>query len=151
MIRASRNRPRERGNGAIEFAIGFSLLWACFSGVFQYGYSMYVYNSLQTAVMDGASYASRANYCASNSNFTNQVKGMVVFGDPAATSGTPTVPGLATSNVTVTITPATFPDTVTVRIVNFSVNAMFQSFTFTNKPVVTLMYLGNYQPAGSGC
>jgi hypothetical protein len=119
--------------------------------VFQYRYSMYIYNYLQTSVMDGASYASRADYCADNTDFATQVKGMVVYGDPTATSGTATVPGLTTANVAVIVTPATFPDTATVRIVNFTANAMFQSFTFTNKPAVTMMYLGNYRPAGSGC
>ena len=136
----------ERGNGAIEFALGFALLWACFSGVFQYGYSMYLYNSLQSAVNAGASYATRATYCADNSDFNNEVKRMVVYGDPAATSGTPTVPNLAVSNVTVTLTPAAFPDTITVRVVNYTANALFNSFTFSNKPAVTVNYLGNYQP-----
>jgi Flp pilus assembly protein TadG len=142
-----RNRKcGERGNGAIEFALGFTLLWACFSGAFQYGYSMYVYNSLQTAVNSGASYAARATYCAGNSDFNDQVKRLVVYGDPSAASGTPTVPNLAVSNVTVTLTPAAFPDTVTVRVVNYTANALFTSFTFSNKPAVTVSYLGNYQP-----
>jgi hypothetical protein len=66
---------------------------------------------------------------------------MVVYGDPTAASGRATVPGLTTGNVTVTATTAAFPQTVTVRIVGFTVNALFQSFTFTNKPAVTMMYL----------
>ena len=63
-------------------------------------------------------------------------------------SGTPTVPGLAPGNVSVTTTPATYPTTVTVRITGFTVDALFQSFTFSNKPAVTMMYLGNYQSGG---
>lgn len=145
---APKNRLRERGNGAIEFALGFSLLWACFSGVFQYGYSMYIYNSLQSAVTDGAAYASRATYCAGKTTFEDAVKAMVVYGDPAANSGLTTVPGLTTDKVDVTVTPAAFPSTVTVRVINFTVNALFQSFTFSNKPAVTMMYLGTYQSAG---
>src|SRR5690242_21702897 len=133
---------RRRGNGAIEFALGFSVLWAVFSGVFQYGYSMFIYNALQNAVSDGAAYASRATYCAGKSTFSDQIKGIVVYGDPAATSGTTTVPGLAVGNVDVTTTPAAYPTTVTVRITGFTVNALFQSFTFSNKPAVTMMYLG---------
>src|SRR5260370_9423449 len=92
-----RSRGNQRGNGAVEFALGFSVLFACFSGVFQYGYTMYVYNALQSAVTDGAAYASRMDYCAANSNFTPQVKQMVVYGDPTLASGTATVPGLTTS------------------------------------------------------
>src|SRR5258707_11043375 len=123
-MRSNRNRSGQRGNGAIEFAIGFSVLWAIFSGVFQYGYSMYVYNALQNAVTDGAAYASRADICATNSTFSNQVQALVIYGDPAATSGPTRVPGLATSNVSVTSTPSTFPTTVTVRITGFTVNAL---------------------------
>jgi Flp pilus assembly protein TadG len=142
-------RPNQRGNGALEFAIGFSLLWACFAGVFQYGYSMYVYNGLQSAVVDGATFASRASYCADKTTFVDQIKGIVVYGDPTNATGYKTVPGLTTGNVDVIAEPATFPQTITVRIINFT--PLFQSITFINKPTVTVMYLGNYRPKGSGC
>src|SRR5262249_39703357 len=149
MTNSNRNR-RRRGNGAIEFALGFSMLWACFAGAFQYGYSMWIYNSLQTAVTDGATYASRATYCGTRTDFATQTKNMVIYGKPNPSGGdAPVIPILSdVSKVSVTTTPATFPDTVTVRIVNFTVNAGFQSFTFSNKPAVTMVYLGNYQ-AGS--
>ena len=145
MMRSNPSRRRQRGNGALEFAIGFSLLWACFAGVFQYGYSMYVYNALQSAVVDGATFASRATYCATKTTFVDNIKGIVVHGDPTDTSVL-TVPGLTTANVDVIATPATFPQTITVRIIDFT--PLFQSIKFTNKPAVTMMYLGNYQPSG---
>jgi len=148
MRHPDRNRGNQRGNSAIEFALGFALLWACFSGVFQYGYTMYVYNGLQSAVTDGAAYASRTDYCATKTDFVTGVQQMVVYGDPTVSSGTSTVPGLTTANVTVTATPATFPQTITVGITNFKANALFSSFTFTNKPAVTMMYLGNFTLAG---
>jgi Flp pilus assembly protein TadG len=152
MTFANRNRRNQRGNSAVEFALGFSLLWACFSGVFQYGYTMYLYNGLQNAATDGAAYASRLNYCGDKaSTFTTNVQQMVVFGDPTLSSGASMVPGLTTANVTVTLTPATFPGSVTVRVTNFAANALFSNFTFTNKPAVTMKYFGSYQPSGSGC
>jgi Flp pilus assembly protein TadG len=144
----SRDRSRRSGNGAIEFAIGFSVLFACFSGVFQYGYSMWMYNALENAVSDGAAYASRANICATDTSFSDQIKALVVYGDPNATSGPTRVPGLTTGRVSVVATPAAFPKTVTVRISDFTVDAMFQSFTFANKPAVTTVYLANYMPGG---
>jgi Flp pilus assembly protein TadG len=148
----NRNRRNQRGNSAVEFALGFSVLWACFSGVFQYGYTMYLYNGLQNATTDGAAYASHLNYCGDKSStFTTNIQQMVVYGDPTAATGASTVPGLTISNVTVTITPATFPASVTVSIKDFTANAFFSSFKFTNKPAITMMYLGNYQPPGSGC
>ena len=146
------NRRNQRGNSAVEFALGFSLLWACFSGVFQYGYTMYLYNALQNAATDGAAYASHLNYCADQpSTFTTNVQQMVVYGDPTVANGGSTVPGLSLANVTVTVTPAAFPASVTVRITDFTASALFSNFKFTNKPAVTMMYMGNYQPAGSGC
>ena len=148
----NRNRRNQRGNSAVEFALGFSLLWACFSGVFQYGYTMYLYNALQNAATDGAAYASHLNYCADQaSNFTTNVQQMVVYGDPTVANGGSTVPGLSLANVTVTLTPATFPAAVTVRITDFTASALFSNFKFTNKPAVTMMYMANYQPPGSGC
>ena len=148
----NRNRRNQRGNSAVEFALGFSLLWACFSGVFQYGYTLYLYNGLQNAATDGAAYASHLNYCADKAaTFTSNVQQMVIYGDPTVSSGASTVPGLTSSNVTITLTPATFPSAVTVSIKDFAASALFSNFKFTNKPAVTMMYLGNYQPAGSGC
>jgi Flp pilus assembly protein TadG len=143
-----RFRNSRRGNGAIEFAIGFSLLWGCFSGVFQYGYSMYIYNSLQAAVTDGAAYASRATICKTSNSFRDAVRGMVVFGDPAASSGAARVPNLTVGKVDVLRTPTDFPSTVTIRITDFTVNALFQSFTFSNKPTVTMPFIGQYQTGG---
>ena len=76
---------------------------------------------------------------------------MVVYGSPTVSSGTSTVPALTTAKVTVTATPLTFPRSITVAIKDYPANAMFSTFTFTNKPAVTMRYLGNYRPAGSGC
>jgi len=28
---------------------------------------------------------------------------------------------------------------------------LFSNFKFINKPAVTMMYMGNYQPPGAGC
>jgi hypothetical protein len=113
---------------------------------------MYLYNGLQNAATDGAAYASHLNYCGDKaSTFTTNVQQMVVYGDPTVASGASTVPGLTTSNVTVTLTPASFPGSVMVSIHDFTANALFTNFKFTNKPAVTMMYLGNYQPPGSGC
>ena len=147
-----RKRLKQRGNSAVEFALGFSLLWACFSGVFQYGYTLYLYNGLQSATTNGVAYASHLNYCGDKASaFTTNVQQMVVYGDPTVSSGVSTVPGLTISNVTVTLTPPSFPKSVRVSIQDFAANALFSNFKFTNKPAVTMMYLANYQPPGSGC
>ena len=143
----NRNRRKQRGNSAVEFALGFSVLWACFSGVFQYGYTMYLYNGLQNATTDGAAYASHLNYCGDKaSTFATNVQQMVVYGDPTASSGASTVPGLTMSHVTVTLTAAV-PKSVTVSIKGLRRTALFSDFKFPTSRLLPAMYL-NYQPRG---
>ena len=159
-MKKSRNRFGNRsGNVMIEFAIGATILVSCFSWCFQYGYTFYRYNALLTAVNAGARYASLAPYDSLTStpstSFSNKVKNIVVYGDPAG--GTiPQVPGLTTSNVVLTVTFTTsssttdVPDYVKVSISTFSVPAIFKTITFTGKPVVKYKYQGIYSPAAGG-
>jgi Flp pilus assembly protein TadG len=137
---------RQRGSAVLEFALSFALLWAVFSGVFQFGYSMYVYNSLANAVSQGARYAARVDFDSPSHAFAGPVKNMVVYGSPTG-GGTPLAPGLATSQVSVTWTTdaAGVPQTITVGINTYTLNAIFQNFTFTNKPRVTVQFLGSYK------
>jgi Flp pilus assembly protein TadG len=134
------------GSAVLEFALGFTLLWTMLAGVFQFGYPLYVYNALNNAVTDGAAFASRADFDANaTSAFSTQVKNMAVYGSPAG-GGQALVPGLTTAQVSVAWTVDTegLPQTVTVRIVNFPVYAVFKSFTFTNKPVCTVRFAGRF-------
>lgn len=136
---------RRRGNAVLEFALSFTLLWTVFSGVFQFGYSMYVYNSLANAVAQGARFAARVDFDSPSYTFVSQVKNMVVYGSPAG-GGSPLAPGLATSQVSVTWTTdgSGVPQTMTVGVSSYTLNAIFQNFTFTNKPRVTVQFLGRY-------
>ena len=51
-----------RGNAMLEFALASSILVPLFAGVFQFGYTLYVYNNLDSAVRGGARYASLRAY-----------------------------------------------------------------------------------------
>ena len=138
----------ERGNSMLEFAVGFALLFSLLSGVVQYGYSMYIYDLLESAVTSGAAYASRTTLDTRNTNFSTAVKNMVVYGNAEGT-GAAVVPGLTTSEVAVTQTPAAgFPDSITVNINSLNVNTVFRSFTFTGKPAVTMHFSGEYYTEG---
>lgn len=140
-----RSKP-DRGSAVLEFALGFTLLWAMLAGVFQFGYPLYVYDALNNAVADGAAFAGRADFNASStSTFSTQVKNMVVYGSPAG-GGQALVSGLTTAKVSVgwTADAKGLPQTVTVRIVNFSVYAVFKTFTFANKPVCTVRFAGRF-------
>src|ERR1700693_1972417 len=96
-------KKSERGNALLEFALGWSILWALFAGIYQFGYSFYVYNTVLTSVADAAELGSKMTYdTASPSTFTTALQNMVVYGN--TTTGTSSiVPGLSTSNVTVGI------------------------------------------------
>ena len=136
-----------RGNVIVEFALGFAVLWACFTGVFQYGYTLWIYSGLVSAVQNGAMHASRATYDTRDLSFQTAVQNMVVYGD-AAGSGVPVVAGLTTANVVVTPYPATgVPARITVAISGFTVNAVFRSFILDTKPRTTVRFAGKYMTA----
>jgi len=133
----------ERGNALLEFALGFSLLWALFAGIYQFGYSFYVYNTVLTSVANAAELGSKMTYdTASPSTFTTALQNMVVYGN--TTAGTNSiVPGLSTSNVTVGVNPeGNMPTDITITINSFTINALFTNFTFNGKPRATAVYMG---------
>lgn len=136
-------RKSERGNAVLEFALGWSVLWIMFSGVYQVGYAFYVYNVLMTSVADAAQLGARLPYdTASPSAYTTKLKNMVVYGD--TTAGTaPIVPNLTTGNVSVTMSPSVgTPQDVTVTISSYTINGFFTSYTLNNKPRATMLYYG---------
>ena len=143
-------KQSERGNALVEFALAFFVLWLMFSGIFQFGYSFYVYNTVMTSVTNAAQLGSTMKYDTSNpSQFTTALKNMVVYGNTTAGT-TPIVPGLSTSNVNVSVNPSsTFPTDITITITSFSIDAVFTKFNFTNKPRATTAYMG--QIVCSGC
>jgi Flp pilus assembly protein TadG len=133
----------ERGNALLEFALGWSILWVLFAGIYQFGYSFYVYNSVLTSVANAAELGSKMTYDTANpSQFTTALQNMVVYGN--TTAGTsPIVPGLSTSNVTVNVNPqGTLPTDITITINNFTIDAVFARFTFNGKPRATAVYMG---------
>ena len=136
-------RKSERGNAVLEFALGWSVLWMMFSGVYQVGYAFYAYNVLMTSVANAAQLGARLGYdTASPSAYTTKLKNMVVYGDTAAGT-TPVLPNLTTANVSVTMSPAVgTPQDVTVTISSYTINGFFTSYTLNNKPRATMLYYG---------
>jgi Flp pilus assembly protein TadG len=129
----------------LEFALGFFMLWAIFAGVYQIGYCFYVYNALLTSVSNAAELGSKLAYDTSDngSAYTTALKNMVLYGDE--TAGTKViVPNLTAANVSVTVNvdSAGMPDDVTVAITGYSIDALFQKYSLTNKPRVTTLYYG---------
>jgi Flp pilus assembly protein TadG len=155
-VNAKPASKREGGNALIEFALSFFLLFAVFSGIFQFAYSFYVYNALVTAVREGARYASLKPYDSTtttpSSTFQTAVQNMVVYGDANPVHGAaPVVAGLTNGNVAVVPTGGgtgtlTAPTQMSVSITNFKVDSVFGSWTLINKPNATFPYTGILTP-----
>jgi len=132
----------------VEFAVAFGMLLSVFAGVFQFGYTFYQYNMLESAVRDGARYGSLAQFDGGSwggANFTTRVRQMVMYGNPNASSGTRVVPNLTPANITVTPTyNGIVPTRITVQIDDFAINAFFTTFTLNSKPRVTFDYMGQF-------
>lgn len=144
-------RARQRGAALVEFALCWTLMWMLFAGIYQFGYAFYVYNQLMTAVANASQVGSKMPFDMTDGGSTaiSQLKNYVVYGD--ATGGTtPIAPGLSTSNVSVSFaTDASgVPHDVTVKIQNYSINAIFTNFSMNGKPRATAIYLGTIACAG---
>jgi Flp pilus assembly protein TadG len=151
-------RHGRRGNVMIEFALGAGVLFSVFAGTFRFGYTFYQYNLLKNAVNNGASYAVLRAYdsatCTPSDAFKTAVKNMVVYADSGGGTS-PTLPGLTTSNVNLTVgwsfTPCSAgsggsPVSMTVSISNYTISAVVGSTTLTGKPAATYPYLGIFEP-----
>jgi Flp pilus assembly protein TadG len=139
-----------RGNAMLELALATGILVPAFTGTFQFGYTFYVYNNLESAVRGGARYASMRNYDSRTSTpstaFSTAVQNMVVYGNTDGT-GTPVAPDLTTANVQVLPNmKGAIPESITVQINNFAVNAIFKTYTFNTKPSTTFPYTGTPEP-----
>jgi len=139
-----------RGSAMIEFALSFAFLFTVFTGVFQFGYAFYQYNSLENAVRGGARYASLRVYDSSTSTpsaaYLTAVRNMVLYGNPTG-GAVPITPGLTTQNVSVTVTfERNVPRLVTVAVTNYQIDAVFTTLSLNNKPKVSFPFLGRYAP-----
>ncbi|MDR3698994.1 MAG: pilus assembly protein [Candidatus Sulfopaludibacter sp.] len=144
-------RRGRKGIALVEFALGSGVLLATFSGTFEVGYAVIQYDKLQTAVAQGARYASLIPYdsasTAPSSAFLSAVQRMVVYGNPTGGSS-PVVPGLAAKHVSLKVSFANgVPSSMQVCITGYKINALFGSFTLTGKPQVSYRYQGVWAPA----
>jgi len=139
-----------KGNAMLEFAVASVILVPVFAGTFQFGYTLFVYNNLDTAVRGGARYASLRSYDSAtsipSSDFSTAVRNMVVYGNSAGT-GHPIAPGLTVENVQILPTmKGAIPESITVQISGYQVDAIFTKITFNAKPSTTFPYAGTPAP-----
>ena len=150
-----KRESREKGSIFVEFALTFLVLFAVFTGAFEFGYAFYAYNTLVNAVREGARYASMKPYDSATSTpstaFSTAVQNMVVYSNPNPAQGAaPILAGLSTSNVNVAvISNGAQPLQMTVSISNVSLDAVFGTITLSSKPSVSFPYLGIPTPPSS--
>jgi hypothetical protein len=140
----SLRRKSEHGNAMLEFAVGWSILWLLFSGVYQIGYAYYTYNALLVSTANAVELGSRLGYdTGSPGTYTTALKNMVLYGDETAGTST-VVPKLLASNVNVHVglDSTGTPRDVTITISGYTINAIFTSYTLPNKPRATALYTG---------
>jgi Flp pilus assembly protein TadG len=153
-------RKRQSGNTLVEFALSFFLIFWTFSGLTQFGYSFYAYNVLMNAVRNGARYGSNYPYSSAtltpDSTYSSNVQNMVVYGTISpANNATPILTGLVPTNVSVTMSMTGAcgsicpPTSVTVSIVNFSLDAVFNTVNLNGHPTATFAYTGILTPPSS--
>ena len=143
----------------LEFALSSTILIYAFTGTFQFGYSMFRYDQLEAAVRAGARYASLAEIDNNDDStvpttYSDAVKNMTVYGTPSpGVNPTPVVTGLTTGIVTVGVDfdGKGVPTYVSVKISSYSVDAIFKTFAFTNKPILKLPFFGKYCSNGTTC
>jgi len=111
---------------------------------------------LVSAVGNGGRYAAMRTYRAASPQDIEKgkaaIRNMIVYGNSQPGAGAaPVAPGLATENVQVgwVMDEKGAPSAVDVSIVNYHVNAMFGSFTFTGRPSAEFPFVGRYAPAES--
>ena len=147
----NRFRRDDSGVQLLEVAIVLPILLLLFGAVAEFGRYFYEYTTVAKASRLGARYlASRSVNSASN--YVGDAKNLVVYGNTAG-GGTPVLPGLTTANVQVIYAGGTsgIPETVTVRIINYKHQPVFDLGKLLNntalttnvdvKPSVTMRYL----------
>jgi TadE-like protein len=142
-------KHRERGHAMLELAISAGVMVTCLVGTFQFGYTFYVYNQLVSAVGNGGRYAAVRTYRGGSEqdieSGNRAIRNMVVYGDPE--------PGLDAAPVLAKLTPEQVdvrwimdekgaPSAINVAIHEYSVDAVFKTFTFTGRPGVEFPYVG---------
>lgn len=112
-----------RGAVLAEAAIALPVIILLLSATAEFGRYMYTYNTLAKATRVSARHISNKPL---NSCNIAQTKNLAVYGNTAGT-GSPILPGLTTSQITVTPTSGT-PTTVTVSVTGYNYTTLFTMY-----------------------
>lgn len=149
LLDLQRFRKDERGLQLVEAAIVVPIFLILFAAVAEFGRYFYEYTTLAKAAQAGARYLSSSPVGALEDS---EAKNLVVYGNTAG-SGAPILPGLTTTQVTITRQGPipVIPETVTIQIVGYQHQSIFNlgallknsglSLNVAVKPSVTMRYL----------
>jgi Flp pilus assembly protein TadG len=144
----------EGGTQLVELALVLVLMLTLFGAVAEFGRYFYEYQTLAKASRVGARYLATAPVSAAEDAIA---KNLVIYGNTSGT-GTPVLSGLNTAQVVITRAGgvAILPQTVTVKIVGYQHQTIFDLGKLTNnaslslnidvKPSVTMRYLLTQPP-----
>jgi Flp pilus assembly protein TadG len=144
----------ERGIQLAELAIVLPVFLLLFAATAEFGRYFYEYTTLAKAARVGVRYLATAGV---NVQSDTVARNLVVYGNTSGT-GTPVVPGLTTSNITITrrnsaggVQTSGVPQTVTVQVTGFKHQPLFDlgglikqpsfSLNIDVRPSVTMRYL----------
>ena len=143
-------RRNQRGHAMIELALSAGVIVACFSGVFEFGYTFYTYNQLVSAVGNGARYAAVRPYRNDPEKAAAAIRNMVVFSDARPAPGAaPIAKGLTPDHIKVEWVQDSSgaPEAVHVSVEHYKIDALFGAFEFHGKPSVEFPFVGRYAPS----
>lgn len=142
--RVRRFLKKERGTQLLELAISLPLMLVLLGGVAEFGRFFYTYTILTNAVRGGARHASKWERSASWMNGPcAETEKLVVYGQiwcPPTAAPPAILPGLTESNVVVQANgPAPNKiDSVTVKIVNYQYQPLFNLGQLTGIPALSM-------------
>ena len=129
---------KDRGSQIVELAVVLPILLVLLASVAEFGRYFYYYSTLENAVRAGARHA--AKWRINEPWEFPETSNMVVYGDFSDTSKGPILPGLSTANVVITANgpSANTIDSVTVKIVNYQYQPIFDLGKLTGIPSLSL-------------
>ena len=132
----NRFRRDERGIQLVELAIVLPIFLLLFGAVAEFGRYFYEYTTVAKAARVGVRYLASAKVDLTEDA---KVKNLVVYGNFTGV-GTPILSGLDTSHVVITRQggATTVPKTVTIQIIGFKHQPVFDLGLLTNSPSLSL-------------
>jgi len=129
---------KQRGSQIVELALVLPIMLVLLGSAAEFGRYFYYYSTLENAVRAGARHASK--WRITESWEFPETSRMVVYGDFSDTSKGPILPGLSTSNVQITANgpSANNIDSVTVKIINYQYQPIFDLGKLTGIPALSL-------------